>query len=534
EETFGEDESFEESAPGSGAATGLPTASPKTVAEALAFPVTTTQGLSATSLEDEDGNMRYPVPPIATIVDKISGFGLVLTEEDEDGKMRRTRFTYSDGINTYVTLSVAVVADLWKADSVTVSPGQLQIGDRTIAINADGSAEIAYAGEMADRFRTFSLINVLDDWLAVDQARESQNAPQKALDDDVFKDKVVVIAGFALGTSDVKSTPFETVPGVIKQATEIQNLLDGRFITEAPFWVSVLVTFLISLFSVAVVLIIQNVLFDVAYPLALFYGFFLVTGVFLVVDQLHILSAMPSYAAAFAGGVAAIYTHWFPSRARERLKEVFAGRLRDDLLAEMVEQRNIPDLAGEARTVSVVVARLARLEKLNAKFATNPRARADRLNAYLTMINDVMIEHGGVVLRSDGAEVACMFGAPFDHADHAVRACRAAVAAVSAFDLNDIDSMPDRHGFTVAVVTAQTFVANFGSDQAPEYRPERPVLNRAVAVAEANERLNTRILLDPSTVDLAQNAINGREVASLELVPGQSPIALFELEGMKT
>jgi len=181
-----------------------------------------------------------------------------------------------------------------------------------------------------------------------------------------------------------------------------------------------------------------------------------------------------------------------------------------------------------------VVARLARLEKLNAKFATNPRARADRLNAYLTMINDVMIEHGGVVLRSDGAEVACMFGAPFDHADHAVRACRAAVAAVSAFDLNDIDSMPDRHGFTVAVVTAQTFVANFGSDQAPEYRPERPVLNRAVAVAEANERLNTRILLDPSTVDLAQNAINGREVASLELVPGQSPIALFELEGMKT
>ncbi|MEM7675691.1 MAG: CHASE2 domain-containing protein [Myxococcota bacterium] len=530
EETFGDDESFEESP---GEATGLPTASPEAVARALAFPVEVL-GLSAPTLEDGEGRMRYPVPPISPIVDKISGFGLVLTEEDDDGKMRRTRFTYTDGINTYVTLSVAVVADLWNADIVTVSPGLLQIGSRTIAINADGTAEIAYAGEMADRFRTYSLINVLDDWLAVEQAADGSGAAPKRLADGTFKDKVVVLAGFALGTSDVKSTPFETVPGVIKQATEIQNLLDGRYITEAPFWASVLLTFLISLISVAAVLVFQNVLFDVVWPLALFYGFFLVTGIFLVLDQLHVLSAMPSYAAAFAGAVAAIHTHWFPSARRERLKEVFRNRLRDDHLAEMVEQRKIPDLAGETRTVSIVATRLKGVDRLIAKFSEDPRARADRLNAYLTLVNDVFIEHGGIVIRCHGSEIECMFGAPLEQADHAIRACRAALAAVAAFDGSNIDSMPDPQGFTVAVVTAQTFVANFGSDQVPDYRPEWPLLERAAAMAEANERLNTRILLDPATLGLAHNSVNGREVASIELVPGQSPIALFELEGMKT
>ena len=50
------------------------------------------------------------------------------TEEDPDGKMRRTRFAYTDGANTYVTLPVAVAADLLGATQVTLSPGELRIG----------------------------------------------------------------------------------------------------------------------------------------------------------------------------------------------------------------------------------------------------------------------------------------------------------------------------------------------------------------------------------------------------------------------
>lgn len=38
-----------------------------------------------------------PVTTIDAVRDAVSGYGLVLQEEIEDGKMRRTRFAYTDG-----------------------------------------------------------------------------------------------------------------------------------------------------------------------------------------------------------------------------------------------------------------------------------------------------------------------------------------------------------------------------------------------------------------------------------------------------
>ena len=546
EETF-EEESFddaEESFEDAGGETfadadGFPTASADAVAQALAFPVEV-DGLELPSLADEEGRMRYPLAPIAPLIDPMSGFGLVITEEDDDGKMRRTRFAYQDGVNTYVTLSVAVVADLWAAEKIRLTPGRLQIGDRAIPINPTGDAEIAYGGTLEERFKAISLIHVLDDWLAVEQARQKGGAekPDKKLEDGVFKDKVVIIAGFALGTADVKPTPFAAQsPGVIKQAAEIQNLLDGRFIVEAPFWVSVLVTFLIAFFSVAIVLVFQQVLLEVGYPLALFYGFFLVTGVFLVHQQLHILSAMPSYAAAFCGTVIAIYNHVFISRERERLKDAFAGRVKDEYLEEMVEQKTVPKLDGEFREVSLLITDINDFSRLARHYEDDPEQLARIMKAYLTVVTDVLLEHGGHVIKYLGDTVECVFGAPLDQRDHALRACRAAIAVVEAADSMPFDVPGAEKGVfytRTGVVTARCFVGNFGSEQAPEYTVLGGPMREAVGVARANEHLRTRILLGPETVRQAQDHINARERATLELVPGQPEVSLYELEGMKT
>src|SRR5204862_501017 len=104
---------------------------------------------------------RVPSPPIAQLVGSCTGFGLVETEADDDGKMRGTKFVYTDGVNDYVTLSVAAAADYWGADSVTFSPGTLQIGSHAVRVNKDGSASLNYGGQLNDRFRTISLADVL-------------------------------------------------------------------------------------------------------------------------------------------------------------------------------------------------------------------------------------------------------------------------------------------------------------------------------------------------------------------------------------
>src|SRR5205823_1604171 len=152
--------------------------------------------------------------------------------------------------NAYATLPVAVVADLLHADHVALAPGSLTIGARHIAINPDGDAAIDYRGTLEQTFDAYSVISVLD------QAADLHATPPRTpkLDPAVFRGKVVVIGGFALGTADNKDTPFETgTRGIVKQAATIQNLLDGRMIVDAPFWLSILVTLAVAFFSVSVV-----------------------------------------------------------------------------------------------------------------------------------------------------------------------------------------------------------------------------------------------------------------------------------------
>lgn len=486
--------------------------------------------LSLPSLK-ADGKPRYPISPIGPLVSSASGFGLVLTEDDDDGQIRRTRFAYQDGVNTYVTLSVAVAADLFGADTVEIAPGQLRFGSRTLAINARGDAEIDYGGKLEERFRTVSLIHVLDDWIAAED-RTPLKLPAKT-----FEGKVVFIAGFALGTADVKTTPFAAdTPGVIKQAAELQNLLDGQFIVEAPYWVSVLITFLVGAFSIAIVLVFQSVLLEVAYPLIVFYGFFLITGVFLVHEHLHILSAMPAWAAAFCGAVGAVYNHVFASEERERLREAFSGSVKRVFLDQLIEQKTLPRLDGEIREVTLVMTDINDFSRLAARFESDPERLARLLNRYLTRVTEVLIDHGGYVNKYLGDTVQCIFGAPLDQPDHALRACRAALAVREAVKTLDFDQTGASEVFhtRLGVMTCKAFVGNFGSDQLVDYTALGRVMRQAFAVMRANERLDTRILLSASTVRATQEHVDVREVDRLALLPDETPVSLYALEGMKS
>lgn len=100
-------------------------ATPELVASALSFPVRTERPLDdlAVDLPGAPRTMRHPVPPIAALLDVVTAFGLVYPEADPDGKLRRTRFAYTDGTSSYVTLAVALAADLPRSGGAPAYPG---------------------------------------------------------------------------------------------------------------------------------------------------------------------------------------------------------------------------------------------------------------------------------------------------------------------------------------------------------------------------------------------------------------------------
>lgn len=510
-----------------------PATDPREGAQALAFPIHVS-GLKTAVLEQLDAEgkprTRSPSLPISPLLPHVSGFGLVEIEPDDDGRMRRTRFAYTDGVNTYVTLPVAVAADLLGAKDAALSPGTLRLGDRSFQVNQDGSAEIDYGGTLDARFRTVPLIYVLDDWTL------AQNGEPRRLEAGLFKDKVVLIGGFTVGLGDVKPTPFAPAePGVVKQAALIQNLLDGRFIVEGPFWLSVLLAFAVALFSVSLITVIRSSALELIYPLALFFGFFLITGLLLRLFQVHLLSALPTYAGEIASFVGIVANHFFANKERERLKEAFAHYLSPQLVEKLVEQKELPKLGGESREVTALVTDIEDFAGISARYRDEPHKLTQLLNRYLTRVSEVLLRHGACLDKYMGDSVVVIFGAPLSDAGHALHACQAAIAVREAVVQLNVEL--EREGLVpvknrIGMNSDLMFVGNVGSEVLVDYTAIGEGMNLAHRVERANGIYGTQLTIGPQTRALAGEAIVVRELDWIRFPGREQPLAVFELLGM--
>lgn len=514
-----------------------PALEPEEVARALAFPVHIT-GLTLPSLEQKSSDtgvrlMRYPVPPLPGLVRTSPGFGLVLLEEDEDGRLRRTRFAYSDGANTYATLAVAAAADLLGAERVELAPGRLKLGTRELPINPDGSAELDFGGTWKERFEALSVYAVLEDWARREEHRTKGTPYVPVIPEGTFRGKVVLVGGLAVGTSDVKSTPFQSeAPGLVKHAVILEALLSGGFITEAPFWASLLLTFFVALFSVALITLSRSPAVELAWPLLLYFGFFLVTGLFLQHGQVHVLSAMPTYAGEFASLSAIAFNHMFANRERERLRQAFNRFLDKTLVDQLVEQQKLPSLEGETRQITAFFSDIRGFSTFSERFKNDPKALVALLNRYLTRVSTVLMRHGACLDKYIGDAVVCLFGAPLDLPNHAVSACHAALAVRAEVEVLRAEfqkeGLPDVYT-RIGLNSADMFVGNFGSEHLLDYTAIGDGMNLAARLEGANKAYDTVIMIGPLTYALAREHIEVRELDRVRVAGKHEAVTVYEL-----
>ncbi len=504
------------------------------VAQLYAFPVEARGGLELTQISpveavDEHGQpagelARHPVPAIDPLLDAASGWGVVLLEEDEDGKMRRTRFAYTDGHNTYVTLSVAAAADALGAEKLVLEPGRLTIGPRVVPINDDGSAWIDYGGPLSRRYRSISLVDVL----------RARQRPELAA---LFKDRYVFIGGFALGTGDVKATPLEAqAPGVTKQLAVFEALLRGRFITDAPLWVSVLFTFVVCFFSVALVLVVRNLFVDIGWPVLLYAGFFVVTGSLLVLTKVHLLSAMPGFAGTIASVMATAWDRLFANRERERLKEMFRSYMEADLVERMIEDRELPRLDGDLMEVTAFFSDIRGFSTFSEALKDDPKRLMRLLNRYLSTVTPALTAEGACIDKYIGDAVVALFGAPVRHADHALRACRGALAVQRAIaglraELAK-EGLPDVYT-RIGLNTDTLLVGNIGSDQLLDYTAIGDGMNLAARLEATNKHYGTLILMGEQTHQAVRGQVVAREVDAVRVAGKHAVTRIYELLGLR-
>ncbi|MBS1149124.1 MAG: adenylate cyclase [Myxococcaceae bacterium] len=494
-------------------------------ARAYAFPVEAKGGLKVPRFEEGPVGPQYPLPAIEQVIDVIAGFGTVDHEPDGDGKMRFTRFVYSDGVNDYVTLPVAVAADHYGAEKVELSPGLLKLGKKEIRINPEGDAEIDYGGTLYKKFDTIPVDDVLRYKNGVDGGVER------------FKDKYVFIAGLATGTGDIKGTPLEAnTPGVAKQAAILQNLLDGQFILRAPFWVSLLLALLLATFSASLVLVVRNTFVDIGWPVALYIGFFLLTGGFLVATKIHILSALPGLAGTLASVLATSWEKLFADKERARMKAAFQHFMESDLVDQMIEQKKLPKLEGENLLITAFFSDLKGFTAFTDKYQGDPHALMRLLNRYLSAVTPSITVQGACIDKYIGDKVLALFGAPNFFADHALRACKAALSVQkSVATLRESfrsEGLPDVYT-RIGLNTGTMLVGNIGSQQLMDYTAIGDEVRLAETLEEANKVFGTLILIGAGTYEQVREHVEARELDHVRVEGSAHPTTVYELLALR-
>lgn len=219
---------------------------------------------------------------------------------------------------------------------------------------------------------------------------------------------------------------------------------------------------------------------------------------------------------------------------QRRVHEVFSRFLPETVVAQVLAEHQ-DDLRIGARELTCTVM----FNDLRG-FTTFAESRSaeqviEVLNEYLTVMSDVVLEHGGTLVSYLGDGMMSVFGAPVetpDHADQAVAAAREMCGA----RLRDLNLRLERLGLLqgfrlgVGMASGPVMSGNVGSPRRMEYAAVGDTTNTAARVESLTKEVGLPVLMTEETVGfLTSERASVSYVDELSLRGREHPVRLWTL-----
>ncbi|MGD9498382.1 MAG: CHASE2 domain-containing protein, partial [Armatimonadota bacterium] len=371
------------------------------------------RGLNAVARLYEVGEVTPLLPGLA---EAAAGVGFVNVADSGDGVYRHTLPAVRHAGKIYPSLTLAAAAGPLgvPASRVVIRPGrEIDLGgERSIPIDRNGRMLIDFAGGAG----TFPYVSVRD--LLALAANDPQASRQR------FAGKVVLVAVSAPGLYDLRACPFDTVyNGAETQANALANMLEGRFLRQAPGEVCLL-TVLVAGLVVFQALSRLRPSFAATVGIALLLAYnWLCLALFargllleMVAPNLVMVGCtLAAFALRLMGEesehdrVWTALTRFAPAAVVERAVEENAGAL----------------LRGQRRVVSVMFADLRDFTAKSERMP--PDQTVDLLNRFFALVHETIWEFEGTLDKYMGDGMMAFWNAPAEQPEHALMAVRAAV-----------------------------------------------------------------------------------------------------------
>jgi adenylate cyclase len=461
-----------------------------------------------------------PQPNLDALTEAASSSGYFDLAPDEDGVMRRMPLAMEVGDEVFAPLALVSAWEYLGRPELVLRAGRygvdgVELGGTLIPTDERGRLLIDYLGPP----RTIPAVSATD----VLRGRAAPGA---------FAGKVVIVGATAVGTHDLRSSPFSPAhAGTEINATVVDDILTSRFLERPDWWkVFDLLAVLVLASLVAIGVARARAVAGLLFAAALFLGYVLFAGWLFARHGVWLDVVHPLLALTLEYTGLSAYRFLSEERERRRVKAMFGQYVAPAVVEELLRDPGRLALGGEEKVLTVLFSDLEGFTSQCERRA--PREMVGILGDYYERMTEEVFAQGGTLKEYVGDELMAFFGAPVEQPDHAARACAAALAmrerrlALSA-EWAAMGRPPLRA--RTGINSGPMLVGNLGS----RYRFAYGVLGDQVNLGSRLEGLNrvygTDILVGEGTARLVQPSFVLRELDLVRAKGKEQAVRVYEL-----
>ena len=356
----------------------------------------------------------------------------------------------------------------------------------------------------------------------------------------IYNNAFCIIGHTASASTDLGTTPFENNYANIGTHANVYNtIMTKSFITPLPWWIGILVSGVLLLFSTIITGNRKAAAFNIVNILFIF--LVLLLGILPMLLFNYYIEIVAPVTIMIVGYIGTTILRFLNSeKDKTFLRRAFSTFLSEDVVDILVKDPSLLKLGGEERNVTAIFTDIKGFSTIAEKIS--PTQLVSFLNKYLTLLSDIILENRGTIDKYEGDAIIAFFGAPVSSEEHAWQACISAVRMKQAekeFNKEMLESgiITSEIKTRIGINTGNMVVGNMGTNQKMNYTMMGNNVNLAARLEGVNKIYNSWILVSEATWNEAnagthEGILLARKIDKVRVVGINNPVQLYNIIGV--
>jgi len=463
---------------------------------------------------------EFPIPEVFESANTVANADLFA--DPVDGVYRRSAlFNVFDGRVIPSQALAAYVAGNPGAHQFSIRRDVLDVDGVKVPIDGEGRAILKYRGSSKTHAAYTAAAIVQSDV-------QIQDGKEPAVPLAKLKDKYVFVGYSAPGLFDLKPSPMKgNYPGVELNATMLDNLLSGDFMSPAPVAATILLLVILCIGAAMAASASRAGLTAIVYVIFIPIAPALGIAAYAMGYWLQVVALELGVVFSLVGSNLASYAT--EGRQKRYIKGAFSQYLSPTVIEELIAHPERLRLGGERRELTIFFSDVQGFTTISE--ALSPEDLTALLNEYLTAMVDIIQEEGGTIDKFEGDAIIAFWNAPLSLPDHAVRGVRAALRCQAKLG----EMRPSIHArigknmfMRVGMNTGPAVVGNMGSKTRFDYTMLGDQVNLSARLEGINKQFGTYFMISASTWEKIAGAFPARELSRVAVVGRKEPVTVYE------